>query len=70
MSDAADLAIAAAAAEPLTARQRVALAVLARRAWAAQRKLGLAEEDFDAWRHAAVQDAAPHACGLSELAQG
>lgn len=62
-------AIEAQGAGPLTPLQIRTLAVEARRAWAAQRKLGLAEESFDAWRHGAVQDAAPGKGGLRELTQ-
>ena len=47
---------AAAAASPVTPVQVKALIVEARRAWAAQRRLGLAEEPFDEWRRAALWD--------------
>lgn len=47
---------AAAAASPVTPAQVRALIVEARRAWAAQRRLGLAEEPFDEWRRAALWD--------------
>lgn len=47
---------AAAAAAPVTPAQVRALIVEARRAWAAQRRLGLADEPFDEWRRAALWD--------------
>lgn len=64
-----DRAIEAQGAGPLTPLQIRTLAVEARRAWEVQRRLGLAPEDFDAWRHAAVQDAAPGRRGLRDLTQ-
>lgn len=48
---------AAAAARPVTAAQTRALVVEARRAYAAQSSLGLADGDFDTWRKAALWDA-------------
>lgn len=51
--------------------RREELALLARRAYAVQRKCGLVEEGvgFDEWRHAAVADAAPGRAGLTKLTQ-
>ena len=70
MSDRADFAVAAQGAAPLTPLQVRVLAVEARRAYMAQRKIGLADDDFDTWRHAAVEDAAPGRGGLRGLTQG
>lgn len=69
MADRPSIAIAAQGSGPLTPLQVRTLAVEARRAFEAQRKLGLAEESFDAWRHGAVQDAAPGRHGLRDLTQ-
>lgn len=69
MSDAADMAIAGQGAAPLTRRQTIALAVLARQAYERMRKIGLAEEPFDEWRRAAVAEAVPGAKGLRDLSQ-
>ena len=64
MSGREDFAVASQGAGPLTAQQRTALAVLARRASEVQAKCGLVDdgETFDAGRRAAVADAA--ACSL------
>lgn len=67
--DRTDRAIEAQGAGPLTPLQIRTLAVEARRAWHVQREMGLAEEDFDTWRHGAVQDVAPAARGLRDLTQ-
>lgn len=69
MPSAEERAIQAQGAAPLTPLQIRTLAVEARRAFEVQRKLGLAPEDFDTWRHAAIQDAAPGKRGLRDLAQ-
>ena len=61
--------IAAAGGGALTPLQKRALAVAARHAYEEQRALGLADEPFDTWRHAAVQDVAPGARGLRSLVQ-
>lgn len=63
------IAIAAQGAGSLTPLQVRTLAAEARRAYETQRRLGLADEDFDAWRHGAVQDAVPGRRGLRDLTQ-
>lgn len=63
------MAVAAQGAGPLTAAQRRALAVLARRAYEAQKALGAVEGPFDEWRHAALADVAPSRPGLTRLTQ-
>ena len=68
--DRAAFAVAGQGAGPLTQHQVRSLVLLARRAYAVQRSLGLAEEEpFDEWRHAAVADAAPGRPGLKLLRQ-
>lgn len=62
-------AVSAQGAGPLTPLQKRSLAALARKAYAVQKRLGLADEPFDEWRHAAVSDAAPGRPGLTCLTQ-
>lgn len=69
MSDAADLAIAGQGAAPLSRKQTIALAILARQAHEKMRKIGLADEPFDEWRRIAVAEAVPGAKGLRDLTQ-
>ena len=71
MSRREELAVAAQGAGPLTQHQTRALVLLARRAYALQRKCGLVDEgvSFDEWRRAAVADAAPGRAGLTKLTQ-
>ena len=71
MSRREEMAVAAQGAGPLTQHQTRALVLLARRAYALQRKCGLVEEgvSFDEWRRAAVADAAPGRAGLTKLTQ-
>ncbi len=63
-----DAAIAGAAAQPLTSKQRQKLAALSARAFAFQRKLGMWDGDADGFRHAAVFDLCQKG-GVSELCQ-
>ena len=71
MSRREEMAVAAQGAGPLTNAQKTALAVLARRAYEVQDRCGLVDrgETFDAWRRAAVADAAPGRAGLTKLTQ-
>lgn len=64
-----DLAIEGARSTLLTAEQRQRLAIAARRAYDAQKAVGIVDgETFDAWRHACVREATGRA-GLTALTQ-
>lgn len=64
-----EAAIAGARRAPLTAEQRQRLAACARRAFDAQAAAGLADEDFDAWRHEQCREACGRG-GIREMDQG
>lgn len=57
MNDRSEKAVKGAAASAVTPEEVKRLILAAQAAWREQTRIGLAEEDFDAWRHGALYDA-------------